>query len=61
MKKSILIRTVIMAVGYSAVILIMDNDYSSDNLIKVGIQGVVFAIVFGIAVWLLDKYRSKKK
>ena len=50
MKKSIIIRTVIMAVLYSAVILIMGNDYSSDNLIKVGIQGIVFAIVFGVAV-----------
>ena len=49
-----------MAIVYSVVILILSKDYSSSNLIKVSIQGVIFAMVYSGALWLLDKYRNDK-
>jgi len=50
-----------MAIVYTIVILIISNDYSVDNLLKVAIQGVVFALVFGLVIWLLESWKGKKK
>ncbi|HMB61554.1 MAG TPA: hypothetical protein VKN36_00675 [Eudoraea sp.] len=61
MQKQILIRSVVMAIVYTIVILIISNDYSVDNLLKVAIQGVVFALVFGLVIWLLESWKGKKK
>lgn len=50
-----------MAIVYTIAILIISNDYSADNLIKVAIQGMVFAVVFGLVIWLLESWKGRKK
>ena len=58
MFKQILFRAVPIAVVYAIVLLLISNDYSQDNLFRVVVQGAVFAVVFGLAVWLLERWKS---
>jgi membrane protein implicated in regulation of membrane protease activity len=60
MKKHIVLRAIVVAIIYGIVILLMSKDYSTENLGKIGVQTLVFAVVFGLAIWLLEKWRGRK-
>ena len=46
---------------YAVVMLVMQGDYSGDSIIRVFVQGVIFTLVFGLAIWLMNRFRKPKK
>lgn len=46
---------------YVIISLILEKDYSKDIVLREMVEGVVFALVYGIVIWLSAKWRSGKK
>lgn len=60
-KRTNILMAAFTALIYMVVLLVMEDDYSQAAFHKVLIQGVIFAVVFGIAIWLLDRYKNRRK
>ena len=46
---------------YVIISLILEKDYSKDIILREMTEGVVFAFVYGVVIWLSSKWRSGKK
>ena len=46
---------------YVIISLILEKDYSKDIILREMTEGVVFALVYGVVIWLSARWRSGKK
>lgn len=59
--KQIIQMAIVTGIIYAIVLLVMRGNYTMDEVIKVAVQGLIFMVVFGGAIWLMNRFRKKKE
>lgn len=58
--KQIFQTAILTGIIYAVVLLVMKGDYSGEQVVRVAVQGLIFMIVFGGAIWIMNRFRKPK-
>ncbi len=59
--KQIIQMAIVTGIIYAIVLLVMRGNYTMEEVIQVSVQGLIFMVVFGGAIWLMNRFRKKKE
>lgn len=59
--KQIIQMAIVTGIIYAIVLLVMRGNYTVEEVIEVSVQGLIFMVVFGGAIWLMNRFRKKKE
>ncbi len=59
--KRIAVQVAAAYVLYVIISLILEKEYSKEIIYREMIEGVVFALIYGVIVWLSSKWRGREK
>ena len=59
--KNLVLRILVMAIFYMVAMYFLGSGETKPNLLKLGVQGLIFALIYGLAIYLLYKFRKPKK
>ena len=59
-RKKFIVQVVAAFLLYVIISLILEKDYSEEIVYREMIEGVIFAIIYGVIIWLSSRWRSKK-
>ena len=59
--KKIAVQTAIAYVLYVAISIILEKDYSREIVYREITEGLVFAAIYALIIWISSKWKSKKK
>ena len=60
-RKKLIVQIVAAFLLYVIISLILEKDYSKEIIYREMIEGVIFAIIYGVIIWLSSKWKGTKK
>jgi|OM-RGC.v1.035172481 hypothetical protein len=59
-KRKLTSQTLAAIFFYTLFSVILEKDYSLDTIIDELKEGVIFGIIYAVAIWFWDRYKKKK-
>jgi len=59
--KRLIVQVIAAILLYVIISLILEKEYSNDIIIREVLEGMVFGLLYGVFIWLREKFKSKKE
>lgn len=59
-KKKLISQVIAAIVLYTVISVILEKDYSTDTWINEGKEALIFGAIFGVLMWLRERFRKSE-
>ncbi len=59
--KKLISQVIAAVVLYTVISVVLEKDYTTDTWINEGKEALIFGLVFGILMWLRERFRKNQK
>ena len=60
-KKRLILQVLAAILLYVVISLILEKEYTTTAILREGIEGLIFGILYGVFIWFREKWRNKSE
>ncbi len=57
--KRLIVQVIAAILLYVIISLILEKEYSNDIILREVLEGIVFGLLYGVFIWLREKWKNK--